>query len=530
MTQLQFPFDADRAMPVELLRDGRGVYGIGVSDLFDLEGVAWSCGIELEPDTFEHPPHALILRPDRFPGTKPLGVTDTAVLQKIAGGFRCGPFMRSHENRLRQFIHHEALNRAGLRWPPQHLNPGVAAWWSADKKQQARNRGIYHGLRLRSLQIINRLIGKALEEAADADAVKAARRFTFKHRESIYHAAALSRRALQLTDTFPLLALALYSDQRRLRPLGDFQNWDAEIQADAARKNCATDLVERGARLRDVAAAMDIPMALRRIKPGAAHLVSDVFCRHPELLHAMPDSLPRSRIWLRVVDWAHHQVNADFAGWTARHAPQIPGSLDEVGFFLADLADWARAGTRLAKADEQEPMGGQFVVRPFTPSMSLNTVTTLSADWHEAVASHMGGPQFVFPAPWYPAAKFGAYEIFPIDNSAELYREGAAMHHCVGTYGAQVKRGGVYVYSVRRNGERLATLALGRNGSKASLSQLRGPCNAQPPKEITAVVQRWLRTQEPLPLPEIAHRAHRDTESAVPNKASPPDNEFEIPF
>jgi hypothetical protein len=59
--------------------------------------------------------------------------------------------------------------------------------------------------------VINELIGKALQEAADADAVKAARRFTFAHRENIYRAAALSRRALQLTETFPVLAMAIYS-------------------------------------------------------------------------------------------------------------------------------------------------------------------------------------------------------------------------------------------------------------------------------------------------------------------------------
>jgi hypothetical protein len=41
--------------PVELLRDQHGVYGIGVSDLFDFESVAWSCGIEPEPYTFERP-------------------------------------------------------------------------------------------------------------------------------------------------------------------------------------------------------------------------------------------------------------------------------------------------------------------------------------------------------------------------------------------------------------------------------------------------------------------------------------------
>ena len=40
------------SMPVELLRDGRGVYGIGVSELFDYEAIAWSCEIE-QPFTFD---------------------------------------------------------------------------------------------------------------------------------------------------------------------------------------------------------------------------------------------------------------------------------------------------------------------------------------------------------------------------------------------------------------------------------------------------------------------------------------------
>ena len=154
------------AVPVELLRDQRGVYGIGVCELFDFEAVAWSCGIEPEPHTFEGP-RPLILRPDRLLGTRPRG----AVLQKITGGFRRGPFMCSHEEQLRKFIHHEALNRAGLRWPPRRLQTD-AAWWSADKKQQQRNRGIYHGLRLRSLHVINQLIGVALEAASDADAIR----------------------------------------------------------------------------------------------------------------------------------------------------------------------------------------------------------------------------------------------------------------------------------------------------------------------------------------------------------------------
>jgi hypothetical protein len=103
---------SERAMPVGLLRDARGVYGIGVSKSF----------VDAARHRLKHEerlPDALILRPDRFPDrfedTKPY----KAVLQRITGGFRHGMFSYASEERLRQFIHHEALRRAGLCWPPQ---------------------------------------------------------------------------------------------------------------------------------------------------------------------------------------------------------------------------------------------------------------------------------------------------------------------------------------------------------------------------------------------------------------------------
>jgi hypothetical protein len=471
--------------PVELLRDQRGVYGIGVSDLFDFEAVAWSCGIEQVKFEDRCPP-SLILRPDR------LGVDDglkshRAVLQKITGGFRRGPFMHTHEERLRQFIHHKALDRAGLPWPPPD-NIHVR-WWSEDKKQQARNRSIYHGLRVLSLCVINDLIGKALEEAADADAVKAARRFTFAHREDIYRAAALSRRALQLTETFPVLALLIYSMPWRLR--------DGSV---GRRHDEAARLVDRGARLRDVAGAMNVPMALRHIKPGVAHLATEMFLERPELLRFIPNTTSRQRSWLLVVNWACQ--NADFGEWTARHVAEISGrSHREVGAFLANIADWATA--------EAGSSGHEFVTRPFTPSMSLKTVSVLSAEWHEAVANNLDGPNAAFPPAWFPATKVGDTEIVPIEDAATLYREGSAMHHCVGTYRDRVQGGACCVYSVRRDGERVATLALGRHRSEVYLDQIRGACNIEPPKEIIATVLRWLRAQKSsrLPVDKIIMRA-----------------------
>src|SRR5215469_5731203 len=102
-------------MPVELLRDRRGIYGIGVSDMFDIHALAWACGIN--PCSHDPNPGYLILRPD----IARLGERrhrQFAVLQKITGGFRHGMFRHSIEEALRRVIHHEALGRAGLPWPP----------------------------------------------------------------------------------------------------------------------------------------------------------------------------------------------------------------------------------------------------------------------------------------------------------------------------------------------------------------------------------------------------------------------------
>src|SRR5215470_15840035 len=184
--------------PVELLRDRQGIYGIGVSSAYDIEALAWACGVDPR-DAWQTPRvDNLILRSDMLQFGKRCHYGSFAVLQKIKGGFRHGMFSHSHEERLRQVIHHEALIRVGLPWPPP--NQQGIKYWSRDKKQQDRNRQIYHGLRLGSLHVINKLIDRVLREAADQDALKVARRFAFGrgYREFIYRAGAKSRRALQL--------------------------------------------------------------------------------------------------------------------------------------------------------------------------------------------------------------------------------------------------------------------------------------------------------------------------------------------
>ena len=74
------------------------------------------------------------------------------------------------------------------------------------------------------------------------------------------------------------------------------------------------------------------------------------------------------------------------------------------------------------------------------------------------------------------------------------------MHHCIGTYSSRVLAGELYIYSVRRNGERAATLTLFKHNGRVHLQQIRGACNSEPPRAIITMVLRWLRAQQPLPM------------------------------
>ena len=420
------------AMPVRLLRDQRGVYGIGVSQEYDIEALASASNVVDAGGVCV--PRSLILRPDHIRGALPWWEQPrTAALQKIVGGLRRGIFYNTTEEGFRQIIHHEALKSAGLPWPPYEHEPDLR-WWSRDKLRQAENRRMYHGLRLFSLFAINRLIGQLIEDAADRDAIRAARRFALHYREYIYRAATSHHRVLQLADTFPLAALAACADFYRAydRPVLGWRGeaWKAEFEARAAT---AVRLTKRGASLREVAAALEIPMALRRVKPGVAHLVTPFLVQHPDLLQWMPNETPAARIWLTSVGFAGHR-DVDFGRWVARHVSEIPGRLLQVGHTISDVSDWVHANT--------QGSGRQFVTRRFTPSMALRTAIQASHEWHEAVASHMDDAgDLALPPPWFPPATQGRFDIVPLTTSADLYREGHAMHHCVATYVDQVRQG-----------------------------------------------------------------------------------------
>ena len=310
----------------------------------------------------------------------------------------------------------------------------------------------------------------------------------------------------QLVESFPWLAVRIFAEQD-----------------DAA--NSARYLVRRGAKLRDLADAVGVPMCFKRFVPKATFRVpelSEFLCRHPDVVsHHCPEQAQRQRSWLSIVAKAYESGNEDFAVWTAIHWESLREEPDSgrIRGVVEDLNDWVRAcaiehASRSIEVDDIEKIhkamlstrgaesadslrkwwqgmsGTVEAGRLFNKEMSPQTVLRLSEEWHERAAVTEAA-DVEFPEPWYEGGNVGDYHIEPIKTAPELSRYAYRLHNCATQYAHQIAEGCCFIYVVLQSDTPKAMVELIRNGKHAELSQLKGPCNGQVSEELETAVNTW---------------------------------------
>ena len=168
---------------VELLKDYLGIYGVGIVGGEEYEQLR------------------LITRPDQLidPGW------NYYALQPVPRPLFC----RTIEGKLVDRLHRSMAARHGQI---EREHGTWRSWSKAPDPKLAQQ--VYHGLKIKSLKIVNSLIRQALE-VADQRALKAARRFPIRYRMQLYRSFCQhGERAIQLGDTFPFLATLLFTDLR----------------------------------------------------------------------------------------------------------------------------------------------------------------------------------------------------------------------------------------------------------------------------------------------------------------------------
>lgn len=156
-------------------------------------------------------------------------------------------------------------------------------------------------------------------------------------------------------------------------------------------------------------------------------------------------------------------------------APEAPYFVN--GSYM-DAIDWLRH--YLANGGQpdahQKRAGWQWIERQsnaWHEQQARNEATTLYT-WDSALGTYQDN----------------GYDVVPLTSSEDLAAEGARMHHCVAAYAEYCHEGRSRIFSIRKNGEHLATAELVNNGLHWSLNQNRGPCNGHPGSDIIAIAFR----------------------------------------
>ena len=262
------------------------------------------------------------------------------------------------------------------------------------------------------------------------------------------------------------------------------------------------DLCDSGARLRDVMRVHGLPLPLRRLEAGVltasrATAIRRLALMNPSTLaQVIPATRQKQHAWLKALE-----------NWCADMARRSDDGRARCPHF-----EWAAinfAGIGFREADSVRHVIDYVLAHldTFNPRWTLAQVRAKEQAWHEALAlaelpKRLGAtPDAVIDYDPLPTAwERDGYRFAALRTGRDLLLEGAAMHHCVGSYWRQVASGRSRIYSIRAGKDRVATLEIGDRAdsyrwAKGGLQvrQLVGPSNVRPAPEVVRVVEAFLK-------------------------------------
>ena len=120
---------------------------------------------------------------------------------------------------------------------------------------------------------------------------------------------------------------------------------------------------------------------------------------------------------------------------------------------------------------------------------NFNNVLYMERQWAQQNASKSSpvSDDTVFPEPNFGLWEYKKWTIEPIKNQKDLIEEAFEMRHCVNSYGEKVLRGESYIYSMKNDGKRVATIEL----SRKRIVQVRGHSNSDVDEKANFVINKW---------------------------------------
>jgi len=255
-------------------------------------------------------------------------------------------------------------------------------------------------------------------------------------------------------------------------------------------------LVERGARLKDVMKAFRVAYPLRAISPKAIRpgvwgvLQAITRLVDPSTIsQSIPDVATRHLHWLGDLDIL----------WTAlqRRAPDEQANGAILRWAMLALSRHSRVADHNVPANQI----ADFLIcnrDQWNARWTWDRLIRETGDWHEALANAQidrindGTYDTDVAYRGFPTeVTLSGFEFHALRSLRALVVEGKAMHHCVASYHRDIQAGRARIYSIRKDGKRLATVEFMPLPGRVRAVQVQGVWNARPPKDVIAAADRF---------------------------------------
>lgn len=241
----------------------------------------------------------------------------------------------------------------------------------------------------------------------------------------------------------PVLVLAVMAGQKRL-------NTKKRHFALTQWKS----LMHNKPRLRDVMRMYTLPLPLRQIRPGAL-----APSHWPIILELA--KLPNSTLAQAIPLKYQSQWIKALGCWGAairERANVLPREACTITHFAWCATHWCDdAEIRKGRAAPAGDMADFARSPTFNPRWTWQQASAAQERWHEQLARAKYGDEKVDASPFPDEFAIGGYDFVALRTPLDLWAEGHALHHCVGSYGDDLVKGMCRLISLRKDGKRVAT-------------------------------------------------------------------------
>lgn len=265
-------------------------------------------------------------------------------------------------------------------------------------------------------------------------------------------------------------------------------------------RTSALALVSDGAPLTQVLHALNLPGWTRRLPPESLHHpFPDALCvRHDDRAFAatvapfIPGRAEPNALWLNTVAAARAMGDRSFASWVAARSRRNPT--------LADLRVMRLVAAYAFFTSTQKDAQACAHERAWSPNCSLGFALHEAHDWLVAQILMLQQRERARRYPHYCRHRFGEATFVLLETQHDLAEEGRLMRHCAARYAGATAAGQSFLYSVRCNQDRIATIEVKevaeparRHGITHAVVQSSAFGNARPHPAVTQACDAWVR-------------------------------------